>query len=362
MKSHSDFSWRQRLAFSLHARYVRKESELHQLSYLFWECTSRCNISCLHCGSDCKIVPDAPDMLGKDFIKVLKNIATQYNPSKVMVVVSGGEPLVRADLEEVGKEISQLGFPWGMVSNGYALTANRLQGLLAAGIGSVTISLDGMQDNHDWLRGKSGSFEKAVSAIRMLAKIPNFLFDVVTCVNSRNFNELGELKTMLMEIGVKKWRLFIVDPIGRAKDNPELFITDVQFRQLMDFIAFNRQQGDIITAFGCDGFLGKYEANVRQGIFFCRAGVHAASVLANGDISACPNIHRGFVQGNIYQDDFLDIWNSKFQQFRHRNHFKTGICANCDTWKWCRGDGFHLHEPGNPNPLVCHYHKITPKR
>lgn len=358
MKKHSGFTWRQRLAFSLHARYVRKESELHKLSYLFWECTSRCNIACKHCGSDCKMVSEAPDMAGEDFINVLKNIATQYNPSEVMVVVSGGEPLVRVDLEEVGKEISSLGFPWGMVSNGYALTSERLSSLLAAGLGSVTISLDGMRENHDWLRGKNGSFDNAINAIQMLSKIPNFLFDVVTCVNARNFNELDEVKSMLMEIGVKKWRLFVVDPIGRAKDNAELFITDVQFRQLMDFIAINRQQGEIMTAFGCDGFLGKYEANVRQGIFFCRAGVHAASVLANGDISACPNINRGFVQGNIYQEMFLDVWNTKFQQFRNREGFKTGMCAKCEVWKWCRGDGFHLHEPEGIEPLVCHWHKI----
>jgi len=354
------FSWRQRLAFSLHALYVRKESELHKLSYLFWECTSRCNISCKHCGSDCQIGSKESDMAGEDFIKTLKNIATEYNPSDVMVVVSGGEPLVRNDLEEIGKQISLLRFPWGMVSNGYALTSERLANLVDAGISSVTISLDGLQQNHDWLREKNGSFQRAVNAIRMLVQIPNLVLDVVTCVNARNFNQLEEIKKMLMDIGIQKWRLFIIDPIGRAKENPELFITDVQFRQLMDFIAFNRQQGEIMTAFGCDGFLGKFEANVRQGVFFCRAGIHAASVLANGDISACPNINRGFVQGNIYHKPFLEIWHSKFHQFRHRKAFKTGICTNCDVWKWCRGDGFHLHEPGNPNPLVCHYHKLYP--
>jgi radical SAM protein with 4Fe4S-binding SPASM domain len=219
--------------------------------------------------------------------------------------------------------------------------------------------LDGLQENHDWLRGKNGSFDKAIKAIQLLSEIPNFLFDVVTCVNSKNFNELEDLKSMLIEMKVAKWRLFIVDPIGRAKDNPELFITDNQFCQLMDFIAINRQQGEIMTAFGCDGFLGKYEANVRQGIFFCRAGINAGSVLANGDISACPNINRGFVQGNIYKDDFMDIWNSKFQQFRNREGFKTGKCAECEVWKWCRSDGMHLHEPNNPNPIVCHYQKIN---
>lgn len=355
------FTWRQRLAFNLQARYVKTEAKLNALNYLFWECTSRCNISCKHCGSDCKIIPNIKDMPSEDFLNVLKQISTQYNPKDVMVVVSGGEPLVRTDLESVGAEISKLGFPWGMVSNGYAFTKSRWEGLLNAGIKSITVSLDGLKDSHDWLRGKNGSFERALNAIKLIAETPNFLFDVVTCVNNRNFNELEEIKSLLMDIGVTRWRLFVIDPIGRAKENPELSIDDKKFKYLMEFIAKNRKEGEIITSFGCDGFLGKYETHVRTGLFFCRAGIHAGSVLANGDISACPNIQRGFVQGNIYTDNFLDVWNTKFQQFRNRDGFKTGICKNCEVWKWCRGDGMHLHEPNNIEPLMCYYQKVKEK-
>ena len=64
------------------------------------------------------------------------------------------------------------------------------------------------------------------------------------------------------------------------------------------------------------------------------------------------------MQGNIYKDNFIDIWNNKFEHYRNRKVFKTGICAKCDLWKWCRGEGMHLREPNAENPLQCSFNKI----
>jgi radical SAM enzyme (rSAM/lipoprotein system) len=347
-------SFRKNLALRLHRRYVKAQAELHQLNYFFWECTSSCNLACLHCGSDCKIVPQAKEMPAEDFLTIVSQVSKQYKPSDVMIVITGGEPLLRKDLPEVGKQIKKMGFAWGMVSNGYSLTPELFRNLRESGLRSATISLDGLQQNHDWMRGKSGSFERAVRAITLLSNEPGMVYDVVTCVNQRNFGELEDIKKLLISIGVKRWRLFMIDPIGRAAENPELFINSVQFRLLLDFIAKNREEGKIVTSYGCDGYLEEYETKVRDGFFFCRAGIHVASVLSNGDIGACPNINRGFVQGNIYNDNFLDVWNNKFKEYRDRSSFKTGICKNCKQWKYCNGDGMHLHEPGNENPVICY--------
>lgn len=349
---------RRKLALSLHSKYVKTQAHLHQLNYFFWECTANCNLACLHCGSDCKVQPDISDMPAADFLRVAKQVASYYNPADVMVVVTGGEPLMRNDLHEVGAELYKMGFAWGMVSNGYLLNEEKFRLLRNNGLRSVTISLDGLQDSHDWMRGKIGSFQRAINAIGLLAAEPQMTYDVVTCVNQRNIGELHQIKQLLIEMGVKRWRLFMIDPIGRAADNSELLLNGAQFRQVLDFIVENRKGGDIEASYGCDGFLGDYETQVRNGFFFCRAGIHVGSVLANGDISACPNIHRGFVQGNIYTDDFIEVWNNRFQEFRNRKHFKTGICSNCKEWKHCLGDGMHLHTPDSPDPVVCYYHKL----
>ena len=84
------------------------------------------------------------------------------------------------------------------------------------------------------------------------------------------------------------------------------------------------------------------------------------SILVDGSISACPNIDRRFAQGNIYHDNFLDVWENRFQRFRDRSWMKTGPCASCEVYKNCLGGAMHLHRKDADEILMCHYHKIKP--
>ena len=115
----------------------------HPLKQLFWECTLRCNLHCRHCGSDCKKIAGHPDMPKEDFLKVLDSVAASTDPHQVFVIITGGEPLMREDLEECGKAIYDKGFPWGMVTNGLYMTRERFRRLLASGLHTATVSLDG---------------------------------------------------------------------------------------------------------------------------------------------------------------------------------------------------------------------------
>jgi len=355
--------FRKRLALNIFSKYTDTQAKLHELNYLFWECTLRCNISCVHCGSDCHHDAAVKDMPFQDFLKVTEQVKSVYNPHNVMIVITGGEPLMRKDLEECGKALYQQGFPWGFVTNGYALTEERFKNLLSSGLRSMTISLDGFEENHNWLRGNSHSFEKAVNAIKLATGAGNdFVFDVASCVNQRNFSELPALKSFLIGLGLKKWRIFTICPIGRAKDNAELHLSNTQFCSMLDFIKENRKEGLIDCSFGCDGFLGDYESEVRDGFFFCRAGVNVASILADGSICACPNIDRkSFTQGNIYKDNFMDVWNNRFTKMRDRTWAKEGLCADCKEFKWCKGNGIHLRDVENHDVLRCHYEMIKNK-
>ena len=350
--------FRKKLAQSVFTKFVNVQTELHELKYFFWECTLRCNISCLHCGSDCRTDNQSKDMPYEDFLKVTNEVRKHFNPNKVMIVITGGEPLLRKDLEKCGLELYNQGFPWGMVSNGYALTKDRFRSLMNSGLRSITISLDGFEKSHNWLRGNPKSFEKAIEAIKLIVAEKDLVYDVVTCVNQNNIKELPELKEFLINLGVKKWRVFTICPIGRAKENPFLNISNEQFIEIMEFIKACRKEGRIETSYGCEGYLGNFETEVRDGFFFCRAGVNIASVLADGSICACPNINHGFIQGNIYQDDFMEVWNNKFEKMRDRNWTKTGQCENCVEFKYCKGNGIHLRDLENNDVLRCHLEMI----
>src|SRR5512133_496160 len=305
-----NISFKKRFALNVFKEYRKTEVSLHELQYLFWECTHRCNLQCIHCGSDCSHNSIIPDMPVSDFLHITQKIKAQYNPGDIMVVVTGGEPLMRKDLESCGIELAKQGYPWGVVTNGLLLTKHRLSSLLDAGFCSITISLDGLEATHKWIRNKE-CFGDVVRSIALVAKEDGLVFDVVTCVNQKNCGELNEIKELLITLGVKRWRLFTISPIGRAKTNPELLLGSYQLIDLMEFIKRTREEKQIETNFECEGFVGNYEMEVREGYYFCRAGINIASVLLDGSVSACPNIDKRYSQGNIYENEFLDVWKNQ---------------------------------------------------
>ena len=270
---------RKRIIFELERLRRKNLQQLHPLQQLFWESTLRCNVHCLHCGSDCSSSEVTPDMPAEDFLRVIDQSVTPHvNPHKVLIIISGGEPLMRKDLAEVGAALKQRGYPWGMVTNGLALTEKRFKELMAAGLRSIAISFDGLELDHNWLRQHPLAFEGATRAIKLAAQFGvqklrssgvqessseqaqsateplnrgkaspeqpmGLLWDVVTCVNQRTIHQLDEMQQYLWSIGVRNWRLITIDPMGRAAENPELILTPEQHRQVLDYIREKRKQG-----------------------------------------------------------------------------------------------------------------------
>ncbi|MDD4967872.1 MAG: TIGR04133 family radical SAM/SPASM protein [Paludibacter sp.] len=340
----------------IYRQFKRTETDIHQLNYLFWECTTRCNLSCLHCGSDCASEPSMPDMPLTDFLYALDTIPS---PSKhFTVVLTGGEPLLRTDLEVCGREIRKRGMRWSMVTNGFLYTPEKHNALLNGGLGALTMSLDGLEKSHDWLRNTKHSFEKVDKAIELAVSSSRLNFDVVTCVNQRNINELEAIYEYLKGKNVKAWRLSTIVPIGRAANNPELKLWDFQFEELMTFIEEKRKLNELDVKFSCEGYVSYYETKVRDGYFFCRAGINIGSILIDGSVSACPNIDRSFSQGNIYRENFYEVWQNKFKPFRNRSWTKTGQCGECDEYENCQGSGMHLWHGDKKNVLECHHEKL----
>ena len=353
-----NISIRKKIVLNLFQKYKKNESKIHTLNYILWECTLRCNLHCIHCGSDCKKDSFVNDMPTEDFFKAIDQISSIVNPKNTMIVLTGGEALLRNDIENIGINLYNRGFPWGIVTNGMLLDSHRLNSLSNSGLRAITISFDGLESSHNWIRGNKNSFEKVISAIKLLKATKDIKYDVVTCVHQRNFNELAQIKELLIEIGIKDWRIFTVFPIGRAKEQKSLQLTSLEFKELFDFIKQTRQEKRITLNYGCEGFLGNYESEVRDGFFFCRAGINVASILADGSISGCPNLRANFTQGNIYNDNFAEIWQNKYEIFRDKSWTKTGTCSECDFYKYCEGNGMHLRDDQTNELLFCHLKRI----
>ena len=293
-----------------------------------------------------------------DFLRVLDEEVTPHvDPASVLVIFSGGEVLVRDDLEFAGREVARRGYPWGMVTNGLALTGKRLQGLIDAGLRSISVSLDGFETEHNYIRRNPQSYAKALEAVRLIAREPELAFDVVTCVTGALIPRLAAFREMLIAEGVRSWRLFSIFPMGRAKDDPSLRMTDAQFREMLEFIRQTRKEGRIDVSYACEGFLGGYEAEVRDQFYQCAAGISVASIRVDGAISGCTSIRANFHQGNIYRDRFWDVWQNRFGPFRNREWARRGACADCKMFRYCLGGGMHLHDD-NGDLLYCHYKRL----
>jgi radical SAM enzyme (rSAM/lipoprotein system) len=288
-----------------------------------------------------------------DFLQAILPITHTYRSDDITVVITGGEPLLRKDLVLCGRTLREYGFHWGIVTNGYGYTFDIHARLLAAGMGTITLSLDGLENSHNWLRSNDKSFANAVKALDLIVSSKGLTYDVVTCVNRRNINELSDFRDFLISKKVKAWRLFTIAPIGRASNNHDMVLTPHELKQLMDFIVLFRTKSDIDVTFSCEAYTGKYEKQVRDSYFFCRAGINIASVLIDGSISACPNINRNFAQGNIYNDHFLEVWNNRFKMMRNRNWTKIGVCADCKDYKDCNGGAMHLWDEKKDMIITC---------
>lgn len=349
---------RRNIALELARRLAHNERRLHPLQQLFWESTVRCNIHCRHCGSDCRQVASTPDMPREDFFRVLDGIARQVPPEEVLIIIGGGEPLMREDIVECAQGISNRGFPWGMVSNGLYLTDELYDRLRSAGLRSLTISLDGLEDAHTWLRRHPDCFRMADRAIdRVVKDGDRIAYDVMTCVHQLNYDQLPALRDHLIQKGVTHWRMATIFPVGRGAQDERLRLSKEQFRGLMEFIKNTREEGRIHASYGCEGFLGQYEGEVRDWMFRCAAGVTVGSVLVDGSISACTSIRHNYRQGNIYEDDFMEVWEHRFSQHRDHQWMKRDECAHCRHWRYCEGNGLHLRD-GEGRLLFCHMKQL----
>ncbi|MBU1238587.1 radical SAM protein [Myxococcota bacterium] len=344
--------------------YQKLETDLHELRYFFWETTRLCNLNCIHCGSDCSKDHTVTGLGAEVVIDTFTKIAAAHDPAKIMVVMTGGEPLVRPDLFPILESIGQLGFKMGMVTNGYTLDATMANRLARVGITSIVVSLDGAKADHDWLRNREGSYERATSALRHLVAAGIPIVEAITCVTPRTAEHLEEIYEIVKGTGALYWRVFNIFPIGRAAHNEAVLLTPEQFVGVVKSMELLRARGKkegMEVNLSEEGFLGwDHESKTRTTPYFCRAGVNIAGLMADGTIAACPNLPAWMGQGNILTDDFNEVWKHRYQIFRDRAWMGKGKCQGCDQFSVCQGNSLHVWDPDKEGPVWCHYDILHP--
>ncbi len=319
-------------------------------------------MACLHCGSDCT-AKELKESLNISLWLSIIDYCKEKFTNDLTFIFTGGEPLLYSGLISLGRRIVENGMRWSMVTNGILLNHKMLKKLIKAGIYSITISLDGLKESHNKLRGSSIAYQKALSAIQITGNSDIPVKDVVTCVYPDNNKELDSIAELLIERNINYWRLFRIFPSGRAGENMELLLSFSETQGMLSWIKNNKgrlkKRGLIVNA-SCEGFLPfKEDSKVRDAPYFCRAGINIASILNDGSITGCANNNPEFYEGNIQNDDLAKIWKSGFRRFRDREWSKKGACGECSFFKDCLGNSIHLWYKGADKPAFCYVKDIN---
>ena len=338
------------------ADYVRGLYREPRLRHLFLELTLQCNERFFHCGSSCTPMRAEDQLSLAEYRAILEQVKEDFDLTKLQLCITGGEPLLRPDFFEILGYAHALGFRWGMTSNAILITPGVARRLAETGMETISVSIDGLRETHDLLRGTPGGYDLAMRGIRNLLELGRFrAVQVTTVVNHENIGELDELFTIMDGLDIDSWRVVNLEPIGRALQWPSRMLTREDYLRLFSFIREKRQAGYPVE-YGCSHYLGPaWERELRDWYWVCNAGIYTASIMANGDIGACLDIERRpeTVQGNIRQSRFRDVWEKRFELFRRDLSAGSAFCEGCPHADHCRGDAHHSWNYDKNEPMLC---------
>jgi radical SAM protein with 4Fe4S-binding SPASM domain len=303
-----------------------------------WELTLACNLRCRHCGSSAAL--PRPDELS---LQESLAICDQFPDLLVQEVdFTGGEPLLRPDWQPIAMRLRDLGIFTKVVTNGLTLTPDTVARLQDAGIVGLGVSIDGLSDPHDSIRNCAGAFDRSVAGIKraLEAGLP---VTVITTVNALNVGELSGLHALLRSIGVRKWQVQPIFPLGRGQLCSDLILSPPAYMRLGAFVL---EWGPHAAETGLDilpgDSYGYYtELDTREPPWRgCNAGQVLCGITSNGKIKGCLSMPDDLIQGDLRERDLWDIWFDKdaFAYTRHYSPDQLGPgCRSCDRAEQCRG-------------------------
>ncbi|MGV3071586.1 TIGR04053 family radical SAM/SPASM domain-containing protein [Corynebacterium phoceense] len=181
-----------------------------------WEVTRACQLVCKHCRADAQHEPAPGQLTTAEGKALLDSIAT-YDKPRPIVVLTGGDPFERGDLEELTKYGTSLGLNISLSpSVTPRLTRERLKGLKAVGGSALSLSLDGATAaTHDYFRGFSGTFDRTVEMAEIVTDV-GFRLQINSTITSNNVKEAPALLKRVIDMGAKLWSVFFLVPTGRG--------------------------------------------------------------------------------------------------------------------------------------------------
>jgi len=306
--------------------------------------TKRCNLACAHCYMDAETMKhgDKNELTTDEVRGLLDDIAGRG--TETMVVLTGGEPMMRGDLEELVAHGAGRGLAMVVGTNGVALTDRRVQSLKAAGAMGAGISVDSLDpEKHDAFRGLPGAWEKTMAGIES-CKRHDLSFQIHFSVTESNADEVPAMIDFARAAGARVLNVFFLVCTGRGESMSD--ISPITYERVLNqLVAAQEQSKDMLIRARCAPHYKRiaYQRNPASTLTRaagyegggCLAGIHYCRITPEGGVTACPYIPEE--EGNIRDKKFWDIWNQSptFQSLR--NPKLQGKCGSCEFRILCGG-------------------------
>jgi len=331
-----------------------QESHLHiknneqTLRLVAWETTRNCNLACIHCRASATQGPFSEELDTAASFRLLDQIAQVGKP---IIILTGGEPLLRTDIFDIVKYGTGKGLRMVMAPNGTLITENIAKQMADSGIRRISISLDGAnRESHDKFRGVDGAFEGALRGIR-LAKDAGIEFQINTTITKTNLYEIPKIQDLAVKLGAVAHHIFLLVPTGRGKYIVDQEITATEYERTLNWFYDQKEKTPLQLKATCAPhyyrILRQRAKQEGKSITFKNHGMDAMTRGCLGGTGFCFISHRGIVQpcgfldvncGDITQTSFADIWNRSdiFLSLRNFDELK-GKCGACEFKKVCGG-------------------------
>lgn len=319
--------------------------------WIAWETTRRCNLKCVHCRSSSELeAAEHPDFTLEEAKTTIDNIVAYASP---VLVLSGGEPLLREDIFDIAQYGTDKGLRMCIATNGTLVTDEVCKKMKEVGIRMVSLSIDGATaETHDDFRNQVGAFEGTIRAIELFKKneIP---FLINSSFTVRNRNEIPDIYRLVKGLGATAWYMFMIVPTGRGEDIMEELIPEDVYDEILEWhYEMEKQEDELLIRPTCAPQYyrivrekAKEEGEVfkRRNLKFstggskgCLAGQLICLIDVDGEVLPCSYFPKS--AGNIQETAFKTIWEES-ELFLNLRDFKSykGSCGSCEYLNVCGG-------------------------
>ncbi|MDK2383188.1 MAG: radical SAM protein, partial [Candidatus Korarchaeota archaeon] len=255
---------------------------------IFWEMTKACLLKCRHCRAEAIPNPLPGELSTEEGKKLIDQIRGFGEPYPVLIL-TGGDPLMREDLEEILRYARNSGLRVGIAPAVTEKLLSSLEMLSRYGVRFISISLDGMRETHDYIRGVQDHFEATLEVLRRLADDGDrWILQVNTLVSKESVIDLPDIAHLLTGLGVKIWELFFLIKVGRGVE-----LTDLSPREYEDVVHFLFE----VSKYGME--VRTVEAPFFRRVYLTRRGEEVEGMSGDGDY--VDRIARRYGLGDLYR-------------------------------------------------------------